>query len=143
MKDNEKVWEEGKETPEGNAKVQHAVDEIKKNLQKLGKGKLKLEVPIRAGGQNVEELNYDFTQLTGVEYADALDKYPEGSNGFQITQKQALSLFAVAAGKATDKVDAVDVMRGITCKDAVTATRVTRLFFEYSSRMGDMRITND
>lgn len=38
-----------------------------------GKGRLKLETPIRAGDEEIKELIYDFNELTGIEYTDAMD----------------------------------------------------------------------
>ena len=33
-----------------------------------GKGRLRLETPIESGDEKIEELLYDFTEMTGVEY---------------------------------------------------------------------------
>ena len=62
-------------------------------------GIITLKTPLRAGGRDVTELAYDFGKLTGWEYADAMDMDPRAGNIYKITRKQALCLFAAAAGK--------------------------------------------
>ena len=65
-------------------------------------GIITLKTPLRAGGRDVTELAYDFGKLTGWEYADAMDMDPRAGNIYKITRKQALCLFAAAAGKANE-----------------------------------------
>lgn len=66
------------------------------------------------------ELAYDFGKLTGWEYADAMDMDPRAGNIYRITRKQALCLFAMAAGKANEGVDATDIRERLGVEDAQT-----------------------
>ena len=70
-----------------------------------GKGRLSLETPIVAGDEEITELAYDFNELTGMEYTDAMDSDPNAQQIYRITYRQALALFAKAASKQTDKID--------------------------------------
>ena len=106
-----------------------------------GKGVLKLETPIRAASEDIEELIYDFTDLTGMEYIDAMDTDPNAANAFKITNRQALALFAKAAAKKTDKVDMRDIIEQIGATDAVEGVQLAMLFFRASSTAGRMRIS--
>lgn len=55
------------------------IDEIKKKSEEAneamreGKGRLKLETPILSRDQKIEEVIYDFTKLTGMDYTSAMD----------------------------------------------------------------------
>lgn len=106
-----------------------------------GKGVLKLDKPIRAGGEDVTELAYDFTELTGLEYADAMDADPNSTNLFKITHKQSLHLFATAAAKCTMKADKRDILERIGTTDALKGAQLAMLFFNVSTRQGNLRIS--
>lgn len=128
----------GKKTPEQIViETRARLDEI---VGKSSKGKLVLSVPIRADGTDVNELSFDFTALTGWEYMDALDKAGNAKpDAFRITSKQALALFAAAAAKETPNVDEEDIIGRISPQDGIAAMQVASLFFNASSRAGDMR----
>ena len=106
-----------------------------------GKGVLALETPIHAGDKDVTELAYDFTEMTGMEYIDAMDSDPNAQQIFKITYRQALALFAKAAAKQTDGVDMRDILERIGMTDAATAVQLATLFFSASTRAGQMRIS--
>lgn len=106
-----------------------------------GKGKLRLEKPILAGDEEVTELEYDFNELTGMEYADAMDSDPNAQQIYRITYRQGLALFAKAAAKQTSKIDMRDVMERIGVTDAVEAVQLATLFFSASTRAGRLRIS--
>ena len=106
-----------------------------------GKGRLKLETPIRAGDEEIEELIYDFNELTGIEYTDAMDSDINAQQIYRITYRQALALFAKAAAKQTEKVDARDIIERIGMTDAVEAVQLATLFFSASTRAGRLRIS--
>lgn len=97
-------------------------------------GTLELTAPIRAGGQDVTELQYDFSKLTGWEYVEAMDADADARNVFKISQKQALCLFAAAAGKATPGIDATDIKQRIGAIDAVKAVQLATVFLVTSTR---------
>lgn len=63
-----------------------------------GKGRLELEKPIVAGDKEIKELVYDFTELTGLDYTEAMDSgIGTGRNLSGLGYRQGLSLFAKAA----------------------------------------------
>ena len=106
-----------------------------------GKGVLKLETPILAGDEDVTELIYDFNELTGIEYTDAMDSDPNAQQIFKITYRQGLALFAKAAAKQTERVDYRDILERIGMTDAATAVQLSTLFFSASTRAGQLRIS--
>ena len=106
-----------------------------------GKGRLRLETPILAGDEEVKELAYDFTVLTGMEYIDAMDTDPNAMQIYRITYRQALALFATAAAKQTDRLDMKDITSRIGATDAVEAVQLATLFFTASTRAGRLRIS--
>lgn len=110
-------------------------------VMKEGMGRLQLETPIRARSRDIEELVYDFTALTGKEYIEAMDSSPVPANTFGITYRQALALFATAAAKQTNDVDAQDILERIGMTDAATGEQLARLFFNASTRAGRLRIS--
>lgn len=129
------------------AKARELADEIRqKNLiaqeaMKEGRGRLTLEKPIHAGDRDIDELVYDFTELTGMEYADAMDSDPNAQQIFRITNRQALALFATAAGKETECVDRQDILSKISITDGIKGAQLATLFFSASTRAGQMRIS--
>ncbi|MBS6844007.1 MAG: hypothetical protein ACLTV6_06390 [Christensenellales bacterium] len=96
-------------------------------------GIITLKTPLRAGGRDVTELAYDFGKLTGWEYADAMDMDPRAGNIYRITRKQALCLFAMAAGKANEGVDATDIRERLGVEDAQTAVEQAMVFLTTST----------
>lgn len=143
------------ETPEERKKK---VEEIEKTLKEqievrkakskeateamaAGKGRLTLETPILAGDEEISELAYDFTELTGMEYTDAMDSDPNAQQIYRITYRQGLALFAKAAAKQTDKVDMRDIIERMGMTDAVEAVQLATLFFSASTRAGRLRIS--
>lgn len=119
--------------------------EVKSNFDpsKYAKGTLTLEKPIQDGENTITELKWDFSNITGTEYCDAMDMDPNGSNVFRLTTKQALYLFATAAGKATPGLDAKDIRTRIGMMDANAAIQATIVFFNTSSRAGNGHLSFD
>lgn len=110
-------------------------------LKKASNGTLQLSTPIRAGGKDVEELQYDFQKLTGWEYAEAIDSDRNAQTIFRLTAKQALNLFATAAGKATENIDANDIKERIGVEDSMAAVQLAILFFNACALKRSKRIT--
>ena len=106
-----------------------------------GKGKLKLETPIKSGDQEITELAYDFTAITGMEYTDAMDTDPNAQQIYRITYRQALALFAQAAAKQNERLDMKDIISRIGATDAVEGVQLATLFFTASTRAGRLRIS--
>lgn len=112
---------------------------------KLGRGQFKLAVPLMSNGKQFAEIEYDFNQLTGWEYAEAMDADTDFKprNAFSMTDRQALALFGMAVEKKMDRaVDNYDVKRGLSIQDAIKAVQITNVFFAACSRAGNNRITN-
>lgn len=103
-------------------------------MNMISKGTLELATPIRARSKDVTALHYDFTRLTGWEYAEAMDSDPAARNVFVVTKKQAICLFAAAAAKVTPDVDAKDIKERIGLADAQRAVQVATLFLTTSAR---------
>ena len=106
-----------------------------------GKGRLRLEKTIKSGDQEITELVYDFTEMTGVEYTDAMDSDQNAVGNYRITYRQALALFAKAAAKQTEGVDMQDILANIGVTDAVEGVQLATLFFNASTRAGRLRIS--
>lgn len=136
---------EEKETAAEKFKAQ--MEEIRSRAQEAnealaeGKGKLHLEKPIALGDTTIEDIVYDFTELTGMEYIDAMDSDQYAQNVYKITGKQALALFAKAAAKQTPGLDTRDIMENIGITDTVEAVQLATLFFNASTRAGRLRIS--
>ena len=110
-------------------------------LSMISKGTLELAVPIRASSADVSVLHYDFTKLSGWEYVEAMDSDTASRNVFQVSKKQALALFAVAAAKQApvdDKggrlYDAKDIKERISLSDAQRAVQVATVFLVRSAQ---------
>ena len=117
---------------------QNEQQEVKKvspvPLSLLSRGTLELATPIRARSTDVTVLHYDFTRLTGWEYVEAMDSDPNSRNVFNVSKKQALCLFAAAAAKATEDVDATDIKERIGLADALRAVQVATVFLVRSAQ---------
>lgn len=112
------------------------------NTRKYGTGTLKLQKPLRSHSQDVEELQYDMTKITGMELATCLDSDPTAVAVDKLTAKQSVNIFALAVEKCMrGTVDARDVKEQLGIQDAVIAIQVATVFFNASSRLGGMGIT--
>ena len=139
--------EQAERLKETRAKIEAAAEEIREKTKlaneaiMAGKGIFKLEKPIKSGEEEITELPYDFTELTGLEFIDAMDSDPNASQIFKITSRQALALFATAAAKEVPSLDKRDIMERIGMTDAVEVTQLATLFFSASTRAGRLRIS--
>ena len=121
------------------------------HLNRISVGKMKLLQPIRAAGQDITELKWNFRNLTGWEFASAMD-CDSASNVFRITNKQALGLFAASAAKETTikndggveihPLDAQDIRQRIGIDDCVKAVQIAAVFFVASAREANKRISS-
>ena len=112
--------------------------------EKVSKGFFKLLVPIQDGEQKHEKLAYDFNKLTGWELAKAIDSGTDRvANASGMTDVQALSLFAAAAAKCTEGLDATDIRERMSASDAIAAISVASIFFRGSLLAGSLRITKE
>ena len=138
-------------TPEKRAELQkqlaERMEEVRARTKEAqeamgqGKGRLRLEKPIQSGDEEITELVYDFTEMTGVEYTDAMDSDQNAVGNYRITYRQALALFAKAAAKQTERLDMQDILSKIGVTDAVEAVQLATLFFNASTRAGRLRIS--
>lgn len=143
------------ETPEEQKKrINELHEQMKKNLEDRrerfreaneamseGKGVLRLEKPILSGDKEITELPYDFNELTGTEYTDAMDCDPNAQQIYRITYRQALALFATAAAKQSDRLDRRDIIERIGGTDGQVGVQLATLFFSASTRAGQLRIS--
>lgn len=106
-----------------------------------GKGRMRLETPIKADDAEIAELVYDFTALTGIEYTNAMDSDPNARQAYKITYRQGLALFAAAAAKQTKNVDSRDIVERIGLSDAVEGVQLATSFFVASTKAGQLRIS--
>ena len=112
--------------------------------EKVSKGRFKLLVPIEDGEQKYDELVYDFNRLTGWELARAIDSGADrNANPSNVTDTQALSLFAVAVAKCTGGLDEKDIKERLSAQDAIAAISVASIFFKGSLLAGSLRITKE
>lgn len=133
-------------------KNEQATNNIEKELEHIAKGTMKLMVPLTAAGREITELKWDFRSLSGWEYVGALDYDNAGVNVFKLTNKQALSLFAAAAAKATtmkredgsefNPLDAHDIRDRLCIDDSIKAVQTATVFFITSARVGNKRISD-
>ena len=129
------------------AKLKERQEEVKAKSREAteavgqGKGRLKLETPIASGNTEVTELVYDFTALTGAEYANAMDEGPTSPQAYQITYRQGLQLFAAAVAKQMAQFDARDIVEQIGITDGMEGVQLATLFFNASARAGFLRIS--
>ena len=125
----------GKQTEETTQDKPKTREEARRDVhEKMTRGTLTLVSPIRAGGKDVTELNYDFSRLTGWEFADAMDMDTRSVNILKITRKQALSLFAATAVKTPPGVDAIDIRERMGLEDAMQAVEIATFFLNTSTR---------
>lgn len=128
------------ETNAAEAAVEQSATE--QTVISIDRGTMTLQKPIRARSEDVTELHYDFGKVTGWEYVEAMDADPAARNVFRVTAKQALSLFAIAAAKATPDVDATDIRERISIEDAVKAVQLATVFLVASTRAGKKNSTD-
>lgn len=106
-----------------------------------GKGILNLETPIKEGKEEISQLPFDFTKITGLEYIAAMDSDTTNIQIYRITYRQALSLFATAAAKEVASLDNKDIIERIGVTDAIEAVQLATIFFTASTRAGRLRIS--
>ena len=129
---------------ENKAAPEQPAQETLKAMDALNKGKFGLKYPIRDGDREYTELKYDFSSMTAWEMAQAIDKGTNGKNdAFNLTDSQALALFAAAAGKCTEGLDATDIRERMSAADGVAAIKVAAIFFNTSSLAGSLRFTSE
>lgn len=121
-----------------------ATEQLRERLMKFASGKLRLAKPIRARGEDIEELEYDFSRLTGMDYVKAMDLDPRSLMSGGPSARQSIGLFAAAASKCMrEQLDERDVRERIGIEDAIKAVQLSTIFFNIASQAGDRRITNE
>ena len=111
-------------------------------LVKAGKGVFKLKKPIRAKGEDISELRYDFSALSAFETFDAIDRGTPGKKDSCLSYDQALKLFAAAVSKEMNELDSTDIEQRISNIDAIPAAREAKSFFNLSSLPGGISFTS-
>lgn len=124
--------ENKKEKVEGKKQDNSIAEKIldpREQMMRFSRGKLILEKPIHDGSdRTVTEIKWDFAALTGEEYVEAMDRDQNANNAFRITRKQAFELFAAAAGKCGNGIDATDIRKRMGIADAQKAAQVATIF---------------
>lgn len=147
LTEEQKREEKKKKNAEIREKLKHEQEEMIRKAneaQKVigqGKGRLELETPILAGDEEITELIYDFTVLTGMDYVSAMDSDMNAQQAFRITYRQALTLFAVSVEREMGKLDRHDILERMGMTDAIAASQLATIFFSASTRAGRMRIS--
>lgn len=106
-----------------------------------GKGCLELKKPIKAGEKELRELIYDFTELTGLDYTEAMDTGGTERNLSSIGYRQGLALFAKAVSVCMRELDMKDVVSRIGAADAAEGVELAGIFFNASILAGRRRIS--
>lgn len=146
MEENQITLENKKKREEIVADFKKRADEMKAKNKEVneviseGKGRLQLETPIISGEEEITELAYDFTALTGLDYTDAMDSDLNAQQIYRITYRQGLALFAKAAAKQSERLDMRDIIERIGATDALEGVQLATIFFANSARAGRMRI---
>lgn len=131
--------ENGKNWNEELRKIRERIEKSNEILAS-GKGIFKLEKPIVHGEKEITELPYDFMELTGIEYMDAMDSDRLGNQLGKISTKQAMFLFAYAAAKYVPELDAKDIVEQIGATDCMSVVQFATSFFVAAVREGRMRL---
>lgn len=147
MADNERINADDSNQEQSAQEIKERLEEYRVRAKEAnealreGKGRMRLEKPIISGDQEITELVYDFTEMTGLDYTSAMDSDPNAMQAFKITYRQGLALFAAAAAKNTELVDQRDIVEQIGMTDAVEGVQIATLFFSASTRAGHLRIS--
>lgn len=137
QKNAEKREELRKQAEEERARLKIAMEAMRE-----GKGRLALEKPIRAGEREITELEYDFTELTGLDYTEAMDAGNGGGRNLSgMGYRQGLSLFAKAAAICNEGLDMQDIVSRIGATDAAEGVELASIFFSGSILAGRKRIS--
>lgn len=103
MQEQEKTMVQGT----GNqAEANRLIEEAKRKIEEMLKGSFDLTVPIMSRGEEVTEIEYDFTKITTDQLTNALDKHMS-ENVAVLTPEQQYAVFALAASgyKGLDEKD--------------------------------------
>lgn len=120
--------EEMNATVQGENEAQDTPAEAPDPTAIFRQGIIKLETPLLAADKPVEEIRYDFTKITNMEYIQAMDTDRSNSSLTQISQKQAFELFLKAA-KGNRGLDETDLRKRLSMADTMAGIRVAAGFF--------------
>ena len=95
-------------------------------------GIFELAHPMLSRGQEVQELAYDFEQVTAKDMLKALDKHM-GVNAFEYTEEQKVAVLALACRGLTENggLDETDILEQIQGEDTVTAAFAGQRYLAY------------
>ncbi len=116
-------------------------EEAEKLLDSLTSGVMNLRRPIRARGQDVTELKYDFARLTGTDYTRAMNSDRANRDAMSPSSTQLLALFAAAAADREAGYDERDITSQIGIFDVPVAVGIANNFFRLSVSVGAARIS--
>jgi len=108
----------------------------------LERGKIRLKKPIEDGERRIEEIEFDFSEITTDELTKALATGEKRPDLNDITEKQAINLFCAAAAKKTPGIFPNDIKEQLGLMDAMNAIKIAKSFFLATSRAGSFLLTN-
>jgi len=114
--------------------------DLNQMVENLAAGTYELKEPIFSNNKEFKELRFDFRKLRGKDLISA-QTTGNGFNVFSLSPDQALYLFAIAAAKCTEGVDAIDVRENAGIDDAIKMQQRACNFFRFSSLAGDRRFS--
>lgn len=130
---------ERKAAEETSKKKKAEIDEAKAERERYFSGAMKLVEPIVSADVPITELTFDFRTISGTDFIRAMDEDRE-TDGFRLSNRQAIHLFAYAAGKGNGGLDANDIINRMGIQDMVVAVRLARSFFNIAALAGEKRI---
>jgi hypothetical protein len=77
------------------AGMEKQIQEAMAHVEKIKHGVIELETPIMSQGEEVKELEFDFSKVTPAELTDTMDRHV-GVNIAQISPEQQLAVFALS-----------------------------------------------
>lgn len=97
-------------------------------LNAARKGTIKLFAPFTIGSENYDHLDYDFDTVKLQDYVGAMDSDQENMKLYQISNKQAVCLFAQACAVPMS-IDPNDILDNLSTIDGVNARQKGTDFF--------------
>lgn len=93
---------------------------------------LKLKKPIMINGSEVNEIKYDFDNMTAQDKINAGKAYKKTGNVISVEELDSdyhLYIFAEAVAKADSEIDQREVIALLSARDAARAEKLVRDFF--------------
>lgn len=115
-----------------------AIDE--EQISEILKGTLELISPILSCGKELNEIDFDFSNITIEELTSALDRHM-GGNPASILPEQQFAVFALAC-RGFEGLDEKDILDRLQAEDGFAATVAGGKFLDYLIGRGNIRLLN-